>query len=61
MKVRDWIRAHPGRIATVRADAPLRDVADAMLADPALRDVYVQSADGALLPSAPPGMACPRP
>ena len=48
MKVSEWLASHDSAIVTVHADSPLARVAERLLAETCLRDVYVVDEDGRL-------------
>jgi CBS domain-containing protein len=46
MKVAEWIARRPARLATVAPDTPLAELADRLVAEPGLRDLYVVDEGG---------------
>ena len=49
MKVSEWLASHDSVIVTVHADSPLARVAERLLAETCLRDVYVVDENGRLV------------
>jgi len=49
MTVAEWIQKYPGLAVTVPPDTPQEELVDQMLAEPALRDIYVAGEDGVVL------------
>ncbi|MCL7743352.1 CBS domain-containing protein [Guyparkeria hydrothermalis] len=46
MKIADWLEQHPVNGVTVERDASLEEAAEALLAEPECRDIYVTDAEG---------------